>query len=49
MIAHRLSTVQDADYVAYMEDGRVISVGSFNEVRAKVPNFDQQAAIMGLN
>jgi ABC-type multidrug transport system fused ATPase/permease subunit len=49
MIAHRLSTVQDADYVAYMEDGRVISVGSFNEVRANVPNFDQQAAIMGLN
>ena len=48
MIAHRLSTVRDADIVVYMEKGRVISSGTFNEVRKVVPDFDRQATLMGL-
>lgn len=48
MIAHRLATVRKADKVVYMEEGRILAVGSFDEVRAQVPNFDGQASLMGL-
>lgn len=48
MIAHRLSTVRNADIVVYMDGGRVLAVGTFNEVRLIVPNFDRQAKLMGL-
>ena len=48
LIAHRLSTVRDADKVVYMADGRIIASGSFDEVRAQVPDFDRQAVLMGL-
>jgi ABC-type multidrug transport system fused ATPase/permease subunit len=48
MIAHRLSTVRDADMVVYMESGKVVSTGTFEEVRSQVPDFDKQASLMGL-
>jgi ABC-type multidrug transport system fused ATPase/permease subunit len=48
IIAHRLSTVLNADLVIYMEKGRVVSTGTFSEVREAVPNFDAQASLMGL-
>jgi ABC-type multidrug transport system fused ATPase/permease subunit len=48
LIAHRLSTVREADEVVYMENGSIISRGTFEEVRNQVPNFDKQAALMGL-
>jgi len=48
LIAHRLSTVREADLVVYMEAGRLIASGSFEEVRSKVPDFDRQAQLMGL-
>jgi ABC-type multidrug transport system fused ATPase/permease subunit len=48
MIAHRLSSVRNADKVIYLHEGRVESVGSFEEVRASVPDFDRQASLMGL-
>ena len=48
MIAHRLSTVQGADRVIYIESGNIISQGSFQEVRIQVPDFDKQAKLMGL-
>jgi ABC-type multidrug transport system fused ATPase/permease subunit len=48
LIAHRLSTVRDADLVLYMEKGRVVAHGTFNEVRSSVPDFDRQAKLMGL-
>jgi ABC-type bacteriocin/lantibiotic exporter with double-glycine peptidase domain len=48
MIAHRLSTVRQADRVLYMDNGKVISQGSFDEVRKSVPDFDRQAQLMGL-
>lgn len=47
-IAHRLSTVRDADAVIYLDRGVVAAVGSFDEVRKAVPNFDDQARLMGL-
>lgn len=48
MIAHRLSSVRNADKVIYLHEGRVESVGTFEEVRAYVPDFDRQASLMGL-
>jgi ABC-type multidrug transport system fused ATPase/permease subunit len=48
MIAHRLSTVRNADLVLYMDSGRIISQGTFDEVRSAVPDFDRQAQLMGL-
>lgn len=48
MIAHRLSTVRNAEVVVYMADGKVIATGTFDEVRRAVPDFDRQAKLMGL-
>jgi len=48
MIAHRLSTVRNADLVVYMESGRIVATGTFEEVRSQVPDFDNQAKLMGL-
>lgn len=48
MIAHRLSTVRDADIVVYMAEGKIITTGTFDEVRNAVPDFDRQAKLMGL-
>ena len=48
IIAHRLSTVQSADQVVYIENGSVIAIGKFEEIRNAVPNFDTQAKLLGL-
>lgn len=48
MIAHRLSTVRNADIVVYMDKGRIIASGTFGEVRQIVSDFDNQAKLMGL-
>jgi ATP-binding cassette subfamily C protein len=48
MVAHRLSTVRNADQVLYMENGQVLARGTFEEVRFLVPDFNTQADLMGL-
>jgi ABC-type multidrug transport system fused ATPase/permease subunit len=48
MIAHRLSTVRNADIVVYLDNGKIISTGTFEEVRRSVADFDSQAKLMGL-
>ena len=48
MIAHRLSTVRNADQVIYLNDGKITAVGTFAEVRVLVKDFDNQARLMGL-
>ena len=48
MIAHRLSTVREANRVIYVDQGRVLCTGTFDEVRRSVPDFDKQADLMGL-
>ncbi len=48
MIAHRLSSVRNADKVIYVDKGRVLASGTFTEVRNSVPNFEIQASLMGL-
>jgi len=48
VIAHRLSTVRKADMILYLEGGKCLSIGDFDETRERVPNFDKQAKLMGL-
>jgi ATP-binding cassette, subfamily B, bacterial PglK len=48
VVAHRLSTVMRADRICYFEEGKLRATGNFTELRALIPNFDQQAKLMGL-
>jgi ABC-type multidrug transport system fused ATPase/permease subunit len=48
-VAHRLSTIRNADIVFFMKNGRVEAQGTFEEVVATVPDFAQQASLAGLN
>jgi ABC-type multidrug transport system fused ATPase/permease subunit len=48
LIAHRLSTVRNADIVVYLSEGKILAKGTFEEVRNTVPDFDRQAKLMGL-
>jgi ABC-type multidrug transport system fused ATPase/permease subunit len=48
IIAHRLSTIRNADKVVYMNKGKIEFIGTFDEVRKNVPEFDNQAKLMGL-
>ena len=47
-IAHRLSTIKDADNVIYLNNGEIAASGTLQEVRELIPNFDEQAKLMGL-
>lgn len=48
VIAHRLSTVRHADSIIYISEGKILSFGSFNQVRSEVPDFDKSAGLLGL-
>ena len=48
VIAHRLSSIRNADKVIYLEKGRIKAQGNFEELRSQVPDFDRQAKLMGL-
>lgn len=48
VVAHRLSTVREADQVMYFQSGRVTAQGTFAEVSAQVPDFARQIALAGL-
>ena len=48
VIAHRLSTVVNVDNLIYLEQGRIVSSGTFEQVRMAVPALRRQAELMGL-
>jgi ABC-type multidrug transport system fused ATPase/permease subunit len=48
VIAHRLSTVKHADKIIYLENGAIRAIGSFENLRKLIPEFDAQAKKMGL-
>lgn len=48
VIAHRLSTVQKAAKIFYLRQGKVVSEGTFSELRERIPDFDRQAELMGI-
>jgi ABC-type multidrug transport system fused ATPase/permease subunit len=45
IIAHRLSTVQGCDQIAYVDDGRIRHVGSFAEVCAACSDFAEMVRL----
>ena len=47
-VAHRLATIRRADQVIYLDAGRIVAKGSFEEVRDVVEDFDRQASLLGL-
>ena len=48
LIAHRLSTVMQADSIYYLESGKLRSKGTFDQMKSLVPDFARQAKLMGL-
>lgn len=48
IIAHRLSTIKNVDSILYINHGKIVATGNFEEVRSLVPDFDEQARLMGL-
>jgi ABC-type bacteriocin/lantibiotic exporter with double-glycine peptidase domain len=48
VIAHRLSTVKDADRIIYINKGHIQGEGTFDEMRSTIKEFDDQAKAMGL-
>ncbi len=48
VVAHRLSTVKNADVVILLEKGEILAKGTFEEVRRISPKFDQQAKLVNL-
>lgn len=49
LVAHRLSTVKHCDQVAFMQDGRVTAVGTFDELRHSSPAFARLVALGSLD
>lgn len=48
IVAHRLSTVQSADIVVYLDEGVIQAAGTFEDVQTEVPAFARQALLMSL-
>jgi len=48
VIAHRLSTVLNADKLFYVRSGKIVESGTFEYLRKSVPDFDAQAQLMGI-
>ncbi|GAB2454356.1 ABC transporter ATP-binding protein [Xylanimonas ulmi] len=47
-VAHRLATIRHSDQVCFMSDARIVAVGTFDDLVARVPEFAAQAALAGL-
>ncbi len=47
-VAHRLATIRNYDQVCYLDEGRILGHGTFDQVVEQVPAFAQQAALAGL-
>ena len=49
IVAHRLSTIKDADQVIYLEKGNILGVGTFMDLQRMVPQFKEQVRLGNLD
>ena len=49
LIAHRLSTVQHADKIIYLDRGQIVAEGTFAELKVRVPDFGKAVELMDLS
>lgn len=47
-VAHRLATIVHSDLVIYLDEGRLVSQGPFDEVRRRIEDLDTAARLLGL-
>jgi ABC-type multidrug transport system fused ATPase/permease subunit len=47
-IAHRLATIKDSEHIIYLESGRVVAQGNFDQICSQNATFRLQAQISGL-
>ena len=45
LVAHRLSTIRNADRIAAMRDGKIVEVGSYDELMEKKGYFYELKAL----
>jgi ATP-binding cassette subfamily C protein len=48
MVAHRLASIMSFQRVLYLDKGNILADGSFTHVRSRIPDFDNQADLLGL-
>ncbi len=48
LIAHRISTIEQMDKIVYMDDGRVVAVGSHEELLATCPDYRRTVELQRL-
>lgn len=46
-VAHRLSTIAHFDRIAYFEEGRLVQIGTFEQLRKSIPDFERQVKLSG--
>jgi len=45
IVAHRLTTIKDADQVIYLGGGKVRGIGTFTELQKTLPEFEEQVRL----
>lgn len=48
-IAHRLSTVKEAEKIIYLSNGKIEAIDNFKGLQSRIPAFENQVRMMGLN
>ena len=41
IVAHRLSTIKKSDVIIYLEEGKVLAVGTFDQLKSTLPQFER--------
>ena len=49
IVAHRLSAIKRLKRVVYLNQGKILADGTFDEVREQVPAFNEQCNILGIS